>query len=154
MSKIILLGIPSQYSKKAPKISFIIIGLYLLLLGALNFSRPDQNTFDKLSMTANFIAGFLFIIYGQIAFSRKAKAAPKISINDDIIEYKTSLFKNARHIKWQDVHAIEFSSYRVDFKLANTTETLVYEANADVSIEIKESLREFAEAKNIEVVGG
>jgi hypothetical protein len=154
MSKTILLGVAVQHSRKAPRIGFTFFGFYFIFYGAYYFSKLDNSLPELLFRGSFILVGLAYIIYAQIAFSKSSKFAPRISINDNTIEYKLGFFKKSFRISWADIQSIEFAPYRVLYKINDKIETLSYDTNAEVSIEIKETLREFAEAKKIEVIGG
>ena len=154
MSKTILLGVATQHSRKAPRIAHTLMGLYFLVYGGFYLVETAYTTGELIFRGSMIIIGLAYILYAQFAFSSKSKFAPRISIDENVILCKTSFFRKGYQIKWIDIKSIEFNPYQVDFVLENKTENLTYDTNADVSIDIKEALREVAEAKNIEIIGG
>lgn len=49
---------------------------------------------------------------------------------------------------------IEFDLYKLSFQLSDNNLVFSYNSHPDISIDIKNMIREMAEEKNIEVTGG
>ena len=156
MNKTILLGASGAHTFdiKIQKWNYFILGALFIAQGLTYFYRIDEGIWTKLMMNLTFMSGTYVIIFALINFSRTSKYSPKLKIDDDSVELKTSLFKKGIKVKWQEIQSVSFKPYRVDFKVADTVEVITYDTTSDISIEIKEALREIAEKKNIEVIGG
>ena len=156
MSKTIILGAggTAQFDVKVQKWNMIFFGALFLVQGFLYLFKVDQGAWSKTMMSILFMSGMYVIIFALINFSRTSKYAAKLKIDDSYVELKTSLFKKGIKLKWQDIESVSFKPYRVDFKVADTVEVITYDTTSDISIDIKETLREVAESKNIKVIGG
>lgn len=156
MSKTILLGSGGtpNFDIKVQKWNMIFFGILFLLQGYSYLLKIDQGTWAKVMTGITFMSGSYVIIFALLNFSRSSKFAPKVIVDETSIKFKPGLFKKYRYFNWQDIQSISFKSFRVDFKTENTVEILSYDCTSDISIDIKEAIREMAEKKNIEVVGG
>lgn len=151
MTKTILLGTNNRFSAKANKWLFSLTGILFLCNGIFNIYANAIEPFGFILGVLLILGGLYYLIYGITAFSVKFKYAQRINIDDKIIALKNSFFKPATHLKWADIQAIEFGSYEIDFLLEGGRKTFSYQSNADVSIEIKMALTEFAESKGIRI---
>ncbi len=89
-----------------------------------------------------------------MSFSKKSKFAPRVKVDEDVIELKNSVFKPATSILWSDVKKIEFGPYKLNIQLAEQSLIFHYESSMDTSINIKSKILEVADKKNIDVVEG
>jgi hypothetical protein len=126
----------------------MIIGIMYLVLGSVRTYERDSS-FDSLGWL---FLGACFLLYSLLVFST-TPLTPKMRINDIQIELKNKIFGKTAVVMWLDVQSIEFGPFII-FKLKDKDEVLNYSANADASIEIKSTIREIAESKNIQVSGG
>ena len=91
---------------------------------------------------------------GLTAFSQNSKFALRVKIDNNSIELKNNFFKPVTQLNWTDLQSIEFGLYEISFQLTGTTKVFSYDSNANVSRDIKKTIREFAERKNVMVIGG
>ena len=91
---------------------------------------------------------------GLTAFSQNSKFALRVKIDNNGIELKNNFFKPVTQLNWTDLQSIEFGLYEISFQLTGTTKVFSYDSNANVSRDIKKTIREFAERKNVMVIGG
>ena len=154
MEKTILIGMNNQYSAKANRWGFILTGLLFLFNGVLNIYNNSLEPLGLILGIGIFFGGIYFTFYGMTAFSKYSRFAMKIKITNKIIEIKNKLFGSAMRLNWSDITSIKFGFYEIIFQIENTTEVFEINSNADVSKEVKRIIREQAELKNIEVIGG
>jgi len=155
MSKIILLGAGhATFSTNATKWSFIFMSILFFAQSALTLIRGTEGLIDNVYLGITLIGGFYSIVVVVMVFSKSSRFAPKLKVDDACIELKTKLFKKSKKLNWLDIQAIDFKSFRIDIKTANTVEIFSYDCSSDVSVEIKDAIRTVAEMKNIEVIGG
>ncbi len=154
MSKTIILGINSNFLPSTSKWAFYLIGLTYSISGTINLMQNSIDTTETIFGSTMMIGGVLVIIYGYMQFSESSKYAPRVRVDENEIELKNSFTKPVKRIKWIEVKKIEFDAYQLIFQLSGGPLVFSYVSNPDVSIEIKKLIRETAEEKNIEVVGG
>ncbi len=130
------------------------MGLMFMLSGTFRFMENNIDLVGSIFGATMMIAGVSAIFYGYAAFSESSKYAPRVKVDENVIELKNSFTKRVNRIKWIEVKKIEFDSYQLIFQLGEGELTFNYVSNPDVSIEIKNLLREVAQERNIEVVGG
>ena len=100
------------------------------------------------------VIGVYYCIYGLTAFSTNSRLALRIKITDEFIEIKDRFLKPPIHLIWTDLKSIEFGKYMIVFQLEESNKVFSYKSNANVSVEIKIMIREMADKRKIEVVGG
>ncbi|MFY0605571.1 MAG: hypothetical protein JXR10_02580 [Cyclobacteriaceae bacterium] len=149
MSKTILIGSTNRLSNKTNKIVYLVASvLYMSFAG----SRYYHQGFST-EMLFNVLMGAGFLIYGMVIFS-PTPISPRVQISDSEIVTRTKLFGPTTKILWSDIESIRYASYEIEFHLKNGKETVFYTCNPEISLDIKRSIREFAEDKNIDISGG
>jgi hypothetical protein len=94
-------------------------------------------------------------LYGLILFRPSNTIIPRITINERGLIIKGDIFKKVISIDWTDVKEITYRSFALDLKLSDKSiKTLDLPTTADKSIEIKKSIREICDNKNITIEGG
>ncbi len=133
----------------------------LILPGLLFFSNGLFQIFNNTQKPIGLILGILLIIASAfylflffIGFSPKSKYAPKVRVTDELIELKPGIMKSPEFLSWSDIREIHFSSFKILFKLNKDDKAFSYDTSSAQSIQIKRIIREVAESKNIEVIGG
>lgn len=154
MSKTILIGINNRFSVNANKWLYYSLGLLFLFNGVFHIFSNSFKPIGIILGILMIIGGMWYIIYGFTAFSVSSKYAPRVRIDDTEIELKNNFFKPATQINWTDVKKIEFDLYKLSFQLSDNNLVFSYNTYPDISIDIKRMIREMAEEKNIEVIGG
>lgn len=153
-SKTILIGMNNKFSSRANKGLFVFLGLLFFLQGLMGFFREEIAWWRWLFGIIMVVGGISYVIYGFLAFSQNSKQAPRIIVDHEFIGLKHSIWKRAIQLSWSEVTSIEFKKFEVVFQGGEASKSFSYASNADVSIEIKQALREVAEEKGIEVIGG
>ena len=156
MSKTILIGAggTAQFDIKVQKWNMLFFGILFIAQGFLYMFSLNQGAWAKPMMMMTFLSGTYVIMFALLNFSRTSRFSPKVKVDNTKVEFKTSLYKKGKSFNWQDIQSIRFKSFRIDFKTNNTVEVIAYDCTSDISIDIKETIREFAEKNNIEVIGG
>jgi hypothetical protein len=149
MKKTILLGSKGTISNNVSKWIFGILGLLYIVLGSKKIYEQGVS-FDSIG---HLIIAFVFLLYSIIVFS-VTPLTPKMRICDNEIEIKRKIFSSPIKILWTNIQSIEFNQYMIVFHLTDRVEEFNYSSNAETSIEIKSSIREVSEKKNIQVTGG
>ncbi len=98
--------------------------------------------------------GVYHTIYGLLAFSKHSKYAPRVEVDQDNLLLKNKFLKEAKMITWDQIKQIEFASYRLVFSMPDSEYAFLYDTQAETSREIKSTIREMAESKGIDVLGG
>lgn len=154
MSKTILIGRKNDYSVRANRWLFSILGFFFVLGGILRvigkYYGPFEFSFGILQM----LTGVYAIVFALFVFNKNSRFAPKVTVNDKFIEIKKGILKSPNKIMWSDIRRISYDSFEITFDMGVTTEVFRYETASDISIEIKKAIREVADDMGIEVVGG
>jgi hypothetical protein len=100
------------------------------------------------------IVGILMFFYALVGFSSSSKFAAKVKVDELTIELKNSFWKASTILNWSDISSIQLQSFNVIFNLKDSSTSFSYTSNAETSVDIKRTLGECAEQKNIEVTGG
>ena len=149
MDKVVILGSKNVISNKASKWISMIIGIMYLVLGSVK-TYEQGSSFDS---TGWLFLGACFLLYSLLVFTA-TPLTPKMRITDIQVELKNKIFGKRTKVMWTDVQSIEFGQFMIIFKLKDRDEVFNYSSNTDASIEIKSSIRELADSKNIPVTGG
>lgn len=156
MSKTILIGMNNKFSVKANRWLFSLTGLFFLTNGTYLIYNYN-NSSEPVGLILGILILFGGLYYGMIGlttFSQNSKFALRVKIDTNSIEFKNNLFKPVTKLNWADCQSIEFGLYEISFQLTDTTKVFSYNSNSDVSRDIKKTIREFAERKNVKVIGG
>ena len=157
MSKTILIGMNNKFSVKANRWLFSLTVLLLLTNGALYLIYNYNNRLEPIGLILGILilfGGFYYGMIGLTAFSQNSKFALRVKIDNNNIELKNNFLKPVTRLNWTDLQSIEFGLYEISFQLTGTTKVFSYDSNADVSRDIKNTIREFAERKNVKIIGG
>ncbi len=154
MKKTVLLGASNKFSTKANRIGFFLNGILFVIMGIFHIGNDLISPIGLIFGIIMIPGGIGYAVYGLLAFSEFSKYAPRVSIDDQNILLKNNFKKPPVHISWDQIRQIYLSSYLIKFLIPEKEYIFNYEANADTSISIKSAIREMAESKNIEVLGG
>lgn len=144
----ILLGTRNGLSIKASKWMTVAIGLLYSFSGILKFSNQGFS-FESIGW---FIFGIGFVIGAFLVFTPN-RLSPKIVLDRDRITFKSRVFASSTHLKWEDIQSIKMGSYELTFLMKNgTTQQFNYRSNAEVSIAMKQALRNAADERRVVVV--
>ena len=130
------------------------------VIGIINIIQGIRMVTSEIHL-AWLILGFIIIptsigicIYSILMFSKKSKYAPRVSISEKLVFIKEKLMKRAVEIPWGHIKSINFAAYKIVFTLPDSDYVFSYRSTSDTSREIKSTIREMAELKGIEVLGG
>ena len=154
MGKTILVGMNNKFSASANKWLFSLTGLLFLISGGFNIYTNNLEPFGFILGILMLIGGCYYVFYGLFGFSENSKFASKVKVDESMIELKNSLWKPSVTLKWADLSSIKFQPYEIIFQLQDSSNSFSYNSNSDISRTIKQTIREFAEQKEIEVIGG
>ena len=147
----------NKFSVKANRWLFSLTVLLLLTNGALYLIYNYNNRLEPIGLILGILilfGGFYYGMIGLTAFSQNSKFALRVKIDNNNIELKNNFLKPVTRLNWTDLQSIEFGLYEISFQLTGTTKVFSYDSNADVSRDIKNTIREFAERKNVKIIGG
>lgn len=151
MNKTILIGIPNTYTKRVKnKWVLIASGLFFVPAGIYHI---------LLNQSFYIVIGIMWIIVGLYHFFNgilliDSKFAPKVKVDERMIELKNNLWKPSIKSIWIEMSSIRFNPYEVVFQLEESLISFSYNTDSELSIEIKKTIREIAEYKNIQIIGG
>ena len=144
----------SNFSVKAQRGLYLLLAFVFGLQGGLSLAR-ERDSVLWLSLGGLLVAGGLFYLYMALTMgSKTARLSPKVRLTDEFIEFRLGFFMASIVIRWDEVRLILLKSYRTEFELRESRTEVKYSGTAELSLEVKEAIREFAERKNIEVHGG
>jgi hypothetical protein len=150
MKRTILIGIQNTYYKKANNWVLVLSGS-MFVTGGVYYMMKNHSFWLILGIMWTSL-GLYHLFNGILSFN--SIFAPKVKVDEGMIELKNSIWKPAKILYWKDVSSINFNSYEVVFQLKNSSNTFSYNTTSDVSREIKQTIREIAELKNIQITGG
>jgi hypothetical protein len=146
MSKIV------ELSPKSQKWIYIIIGTVNSAIGIRIFYHSNSLLDWELILSIMLVTcGPILLLYGLLLFW----LSPKLGVDNQGIFIKEGIFKAKININWNDVKLINYKPYELGFLLADSRiKSFVLNTNAEASLEIKRTIRRFAEQRNINVVSG
>jgi hypothetical protein len=145
-----------ELTPKTTKWIFVFNGIINSGLGLRQLSVADSWTsWGSVLGLLLTITGPLLLIYGLILFNRANKLTPKVQVDNDGITIKEDIHKIQRRIDWRNVREINYKPFELNFHMTdNNTETVNLSTNGEISLNIKKTIRQFAEDKQIKIVGG
>ncbi|MEM6736225.1 MAG: hypothetical protein AAF620_09170 [Bacteroidota bacterium] len=132
----------------------IFIAFIFFINGIIYVIGEQSEGYRLLLGIAMIIFSICSAFYAVLAFSEDSKYSPKMRVNDKLIELKSSFWKRTDFVNWSDVKLIHFASYKVEFELYHGTKAFPYNTKGLKSKRLKRLLREFAEPRNIQIIGG
>lgn len=154
MNRTIVIGDNSTFSKKTNKIAWVINGVILTSLGISELYRTPNENLSFIFAVILMLGGLYGILYAFLGLSKHSKFSPKIVLTDKHLTIKKSFWQSGLKIEWSELTSITFKPYQIDFQLSKELYIFEYETNAETSLEIKKSIRDYAVSKEIEVIGG
>ncbi|MBV6643089.1 MAG: hypothetical protein KI791_20390 [Cyclobacteriaceae bacterium] len=153
MEKTVLIGSGNDIAPVWNMRLFFVVGIINIIQGVRMVTSEIH--------LAWLILGFIIIptsigicIYSILMFSKKSKYAPRVSISEKLVFIKEKLMKRAVEIPWDHIKNVSFVPYKIVFELPDSDYVFSYRSTSDTSREIKSTIREMAESKGIEVIGG
>ena len=145
-----------ELTPKTTKWIFLFNGIINSGLGLRQLSTADSWTsWGSVLGLVLIIAGPLMIIYGVILFNRTNKLTPKVQVDDNGITVKADIHKGQRQIAWRNVKEITYKPFELNFHLTdNSIETVNLSTSGEISLDIKKTIRQFADDRQIKIVGG
>jgi hypothetical protein len=152
MKKTILLTQHGLLGSNISRWVITICGLLYSLIGIGNLIETPRIGWGSISMIS---IGLLQAIFGFILLDAKSMFAPKFIIDENEIRIREAIHKSTKSIIWSDIKEITYESFALDFLLNDgKNKVLNLQTNAETSIEIKKCIREIAEKKSINIIGG
>ena len=154
MKKTILLT-QNGLSEKVSKWLFVIVGISNSVNGiGYLIDTPLTNWGLRLGVFL-LASGILIAILGLIVFNPTNVLAPKFVIDENGIQIRGTLHVKTKTINWNDIKEITYKSVELDFLLNdNSSKLIILRTNGETSVEIKKSIREIADKKSINIIGG
>ncbi len=153
MNKVILIHKIDAYPIRLNKWISVFSGIIMAVLG-LYYIAVNLRVFEPMGFIIGmlfFVSGLSGLFYSLTTFSANSRYALKVKINDEFLEFKSSLFGPRVRIDWKSVKYIAFKQYQVHFYLGKTREIFSYSSTPEVSREIKKTIRDIAARKHIEI---
>jgi hypothetical protein len=133
---------------------YIFMGVMFLLNGIIGYFKEEPMTIEYWLMVLNLSFGSYAFIYGLIVSFDLMGLSPKVVVTSEGVLLKSKPFSSGKELSWDEVKAITFHSYQMDFKLETEPVFFDYNCSANTSMKIKEAIRDMAEMKQIPVTGG
>ncbi len=134
---------------------FVIVGFSNSINGARNLTETPLTNWGLGLGILLVASGLLMVTLGLILFNPTNMFAPKFVIDDNEIQIREDVHVKTKTIKWNDMKEITYKSFALDFLLNdNSNKLVILRTNGDTSVEIKKSIREIADKKSINIIGG
>ena len=145
-----------ELTPKTTKWIFVFNGIINSGLGLRQLYTSDSWTnWGSILGLVLLIAGPLLLIYGLVLFNRTSKLTPKVQVDDNGIIIKEDIHKGQRMIEWKNVREISYKPFELNFFLTdNNIETVNLSTSGEISLDVKKTIRQFADERQIKIVGG
>jgi len=153
LERTILLGINNGFPLAWTRRLYLLSAICNTLAG-ISFIIREGNLFWLILGVVMLCTGIFGIAYAILAFSGKSKYAPRISLNEGLVYIRETIMKPGIEISWGKIKNIRMAYNSITFSMPDSEYEFSYRANADTSLKIKAAVREMAELKSIEVLGG
>jgi len=120
----------------------------------VSFSLLGLISSGKMQIPTNLFLGIFMIITPLFLLSEKSIFSPKVKITNEHVLLKNGFWSRSKKLPWATIQQIVFGSYKIIFQMNEKNHIFQYDSDSEVSIQIKNALREGAEEKNIPVIGG
>ncbi|XOV92036.1 MAG: hypothetical protein ACFHWX_17725 [Bacteroidota bacterium] len=154
MKRTILLGTINKFPMKFNLWGSTIAGLFFIANGVIHIFSDIAHPIGLIIGIIMIPVGIGYSIYGILSFNESSKYAPRFSLNEEELLFKESLMKPPIVITWDRIKKIKFGPLHLDITTGESEMAWGYMTNDKTSKQIKETIRELAESKNIEVIGG
>lgn len=154
MDRVILLGLNNKFSLKTNLWGHLILGALFIIQGVYHIESDIVFPFGLMIGVILIPGGIVYSIYGLLSFNKSSKYAPRFSFSKDELSFKKNLFKPAQRIPWGHIKKIEMAPYLLIVSTEQSETVMHYSSNPEISLEIKSAIREIADSKGIEVLGG
>ncbi|XOV92035.1 MAG: hypothetical protein ACFHWX_17720 [Bacteroidota bacterium] len=151
MKKTILLG-TRQINIHRNVIISVSLGVIFIINGVISMKRGGP--FGLILGVLTMVGGLWYIVYALLAFNKYSKFAPRFTLDEKELLFKETLFRRPVRFFWNKIRRIELGPYQLLISTDDSNQTLYYSTRASTSKEIKSAIREIAESKQIEVIGG
>lgn len=143
-----------ELTPKWTKWVFIINGAINSAIGINQLLQSDSiSNWGSILGVILLIGGLLMIIYGVILFYPTNKLTPKVQLDESGILITEGIHKKQRKIDWANIKEITYKSFELNFLLNDRSIEIVnLQTTGETSIEIKRTLRQFANDRQIEIV--
>jgi hypothetical protein len=144
------------FTAKTTKWIFVINGFVNACIGFRQISISESWTsWGSVLGFLLIFAGPLMIVYGLILFAPPNRFTPKVQVDYDGIIIKENILEVQRQIDWKNVKEISYRPFELTFHLSNNSiETVKLSTSGETSMDLKKTVREFAEERQIKIVGG
>jgi hypothetical protein len=154
MKKTILLT-QNGLSTTVSKWLFVILGISNSINGIHNLTETPLTNWGLGLGILLLSSGLLMAVLGLILFNPRNTFAPKFVIDDNEIQIREDVHTKTKTIHWSEIKEITYKSFALDFQLNDDSNKLIIlRTNGETTVEIKKSLREIANRKSINVIGG
>jgi len=153
MKKTILLATNPFNFRPVINIIIAVLGSIIFIFGGIRY-LTHNSSFEIFLGIGWLVVGIRYLAHGFIMSNPSSKFAPRFSISENELLFKETLMKPSIQVPWDKINKIQFGQYRLDVSTKDSDLSLGYLTNPDVSKRIKSAIREIAESKQIEVIGG
>jgi hypothetical protein len=140
---------------KSTKWIYLFNGIVNSIIGIQQLLTSDTWSWLLLFGLILTVGGPLMIIYSLILFSRTSVLTPRIQIDETGVLIREDIHRGQKKIEWKDVKEITYRPFELNFHLTDdNTETLSLPTSGEISIDVKKTIREFADSRQINIIGG
>jgi len=140
---------------KSTKWIYLFNGIVNSAIGIQQLLTSDSWSWLLLFGLILTVGGPLMIIYSLILFSRTSALAPRIQIDETGVLIREDIHRGQKKIEWKNVKEITYRPFELNFHLTDdNTETLSLPTTGEISIDVKKTIREFADSRQINIIGG
>ncbi len=100
------------------------------------------------------INGYYPAYFRSFDIEQVLKYAPRLAWDEKELLFKATISKRSNNFLWDQIRRIEFQPYRLVICTDGSDHNLEYSTDASTSKKVKSAIREIAESKHIEVIGG
>ncbi|MEQ9219712.1 MAG: hypothetical protein RLO17_16785 [Cyclobacteriaceae bacterium] len=144
----------NKFSLKTNLWGFTVLGILFVIQGIYHIMSGMVFPFGLIIGIILVPGGIVYSVYGLLAFSKSSKYAPRVEVDSGSLVFKNGVLKEPKTIRWNKIKQIEFASSRLVFSMPDSEYAFLYDTQAETSKEIKSTIREMAESKQIKVTGG
>jgi len=136
------------------KTLWILLAVLFCVNGVMHLINEQLPLYRMILGILMILLSIIYATYSFLGFSVNSKYAAKLRITDQLIELKSSFWKPLVKLNWDDVKNIQLDNFKVIFELTSGTKSISYNTSAERSRQLKQLLKETAEQRNIQVIGG
>jgi len=138
----------------APRGLYIFTGVIFIINGSIILYSNSLKPLSIVAGILTILAGLGYLFLSPFKYSKEGKFFPRVKIDEVSIWAKTGFWSRPVVVKWEDIREIDLDSFKINFKLKKSSQSFRYNCYPEISIALKNAIREEANLKGIKVTGG